>query len=123
MKKETIRHPDMWDTKFGNGRFSPRMSHVDIEHDDPLTFSPNPIIQKLIASGWNVHTCCSQFYMALPRTAFTLGTPFLMDERHEFQIDIKDVGHLRFRFEQPKRVYLTLFSVDLGKRGKGLGRV
>ena len=59
--------------------------------------------------------------MAMPRNAFTLGEPFVMGERHEFEIFVKNVGLLRFRFETPTRVYLTLFMVDREKQGKGLG--
>jgi GNAT superfamily N-acetyltransferase len=122
MRTETIYHPDMWETVFGKGEKSPRLSHFTVEHGDPLDFSPNPIINKLIQGGWEVHTTFSQFWMALPRTSLTLGTPFVMEERQEFQIDIKDVGFLRFRFEKAERVYLTLFMVKFEKQGKGFGK-
>ena len=104
MRTETIYHPDMRETSFGDSEISPRLSHVTVEHADPLDFSPNPIIQKLIEAGWEVHTTLSQFWMAFPRNSLTLGTPFVMEERHEFEITVKDVGFLRFRFENPTRV-------------------
>ena len=99
------------------------MSHFTVEHGDSLTFSPNPVIQRLIEAGWEVHPTFAQYFMAIPRNGLTLGEPFVMEERHEFEISIKNVGLLRFRFETPTRCYLTLFMVDREKQGKGLGRV
>ena len=102
-----MQHPDMWYQKFGDESFGPRMSHIEIEHDDPLTFSPNPVVNKLIEAGWNIHACESKIFMALPRTALILGKPFPMIERQEFQIDIEGVGYLRFRFESPTHADVT----------------
>ena len=120
MRTETIYNPDTQTEVFQHGDKQPRLTHFTIERSEPLTSSPNPVIQKLIEAGWTVHTTFT-FYMALPRNSLTLGTPFVSQERSEFELRVPGKCWLRFRWDEPESVYLTLFYVEYEQQGRGVG--
>lgn len=123
MKRETFNNPDAliglrpWQNP------GPVFSHAEVVHHPPLQKSGNPVISRLLESGYEVHETVSTFYMGFPTREFTLDRHFVCQERNEFQIRLgTDDGFIQIRFESPERVYLTLFYIAYEKQGKGLAR-
>ena len=121
MDTETIKNPDAEFVLRSWENFRPIFSHVEIVHQPPLQDSDNPIVSNLLKSGFEVHETVSTFYMGFPARDFKLDRHFMANVREEFQMRLGDDGWLRFRFEEPGEVYLTLFYIHYEKQGKGRG--
>ena len=122
MTTETIYNPDTRFQLFEHGDKRPRFTHFTTEYSDPLTSSPHPIIQKLIENGWTVGTTFTRYFFGFPAGTQVFSGHFVMEERAEFEIRVPDKCWLRFRFDGPKRAYLSLYYVEFAQQGRGIGR-
>jgi hypothetical protein len=100
----------------------PKFHHCEIEHGPDLSSSQNRIIDNLIAQGYAVHETVSTFYLAFPAWMRPPGSSFSGCVREEFQATLGEVGFLRFRFDVPGEVYLTLFLIHPEHQGRGHAR-
>ena len=123
MKTETIINPDAQFIRRSWENYRPVFSHVEVVHHPLLKESDNLIISRLLETGFEVHKTVSTFYMGFPTADFKLDRHFRANVRDEFQMRLGDDGWLRFRFEVPGEMYLTLFYINYEKQGKGKGRV
>ena len=101
---------------------APVFHHCDIEHGPDLSSSENRIVDALIREGYAVHETVSTFYHAFPRWMLPNGSCFVMCVRNEFQAKLGEVGFLRFRFDVPGEVYLTLFYIRPEFQNQGHAR-
>lgn len=119
---ETIRNPDAEYIVRTSENYRPIFSHVEVVHHPPLRESDNLIVSKSLTTGYEVHETVSTFYLGFPKSTFGLDRHFKGNTREEFQMRLGIEGWLRFRFEIPGEVYLTLFYIHREMQGKGIGR-
>lgn len=122
MNSETIHNPDLWLGVRRQENYAPVFSHFTVDFSGPLFSSENPIINNLLALGFEVRETVTSYFCAFPTQTLELARPFKAQEREEYQVDF-DGGFLRWRWHGAEDiVYLTLFRIDRERRGKGLAR-
>ena len=100
----------------------PKFHHCEIEHGPDLSRSNNRVVDNLIAQGYPVHETVSTFFLAFPTWMRPEGSCFVGCVRNEFQATLGEVGFLRFRFDVPGEVYLTLLHIYPKFQGHGHAR-
>lgn len=121
--KEIIYDPaaEWWTATHGESP-RPKFHHCEVEHGPDLSSSENRIVNNLIVQGYAVHETISTFYLAFPAWMQPKGNCFVGTVRNEFQVNLDGLGYLRFRFDIPGELYLTLLYIKPEHQNKGHAR-